>query len=409
MRSGGAEAEADAEADAEAEAKAKSASGGGGEAGFGTRCGMGGVACAARWVVYHSPLPRLPQLSIATFETLAPPPAFPQFSVATSDALAALAPGLAALASLRSPRFARPASLAPLRSPRPAGEGQTDMLRRLFSSLQPDAVAFGGANASANPARWVGTESGFAPYPCWSTTAGLFDSGAGAPDGAYFTPAETDFTLQNNDAWFYAPGGGVRPFAQLQSMYETSAGHNTALIVDFAPAPDGRIPPEQVATAAALGAYRRACYGAPVANASAAAPGQRVLTLALPAAARIDRVLVAEDQARGQIIRAFVVTATLADGSLATLVADGSSVGNKFIAVLPAPLVVTAVTLNITRVAAARAPGVEASVTDFAVFSCSEAAAKATADLEAMGFPQKAHAAESSGRKARRLRAQPSG
>ena len=46
--------------------------------------------------------------------------------------------------------------------------------------------------------RWVGSESGLAPYPCWSTCS--YDSyGAGDPDAPTWFAAETDFTLQNGD------------------------------------------------------------------------------------------------------------------------------------------------------------------------------------------------------------------
>ena len=49
-----------------------------------------------------------------------------------------------------------------------------------------------------------------------------------------FFPAETDFTLQNNDNWFYKDEG-VHSAHDLRIMYETSAGSNTALIIDIAP------------------------------------------------------------------------------------------------------------------------------------------------------------------------------
>ena len=73
---------------------------------------------------------------------------------------------------------------------------QAPVLRQLFAALQPRVVAFGAAGLCANPARWVGTESGYAPYPCWSTVASVGDNGAGDPNGALWVPAETDFTLQ---------------------------------------------------------------------------------------------------------------------------------------------------------------------------------------------------------------------
>jgi len=192
---------------------------------------------------------------------------------------------------------------------------------------------------------------------------------------------------QGGDNWFYSPSAGIRSFAELQDMYETSAGHNTALIVDFAPKPDGSLPPGQVAVAAALGNFVRACYGAPVVQGA----GNRTVITLTPAGgpAAVDRVLVSEDQTHGQLVRAFTVSATLANGSAVTLVAAGTSIGNKFIAVLPAPLTVASLTLNVTAIVAsvARAGG-HPFIKSFAAFSCDAAAEVQRADLQARGFEQ---------------------
>jgi len=165
-------------------------------------------------------------------------------------------------------------------------------------------------------------------------------------------------------------------------MYETSAGHNSALIIDFAPKPDGSLPPEQVATAAALGAYVKACYGAPVASTQG---NTSVLSLPLPAATVIDRVLVSEDIRFGQLVRAFSVSATLANGSTATLV-NGTAIGAKFIAVF-ANVSVTSLVLNVTAVASTGAQ--EAPFfSSFAVFACDSLVDSAAAQLAKAGFPQ---------------------
>ena len=261
---------------------------------------------------------------------------------------------------------------------------QAPALKALFASLQPNVVAFGAAGLCASPARWVGTEDGFAPYPCWSTVANIGDNGAGDPNGGLWVPAETDFTLQNGDNWFYNAAAGVHSFAQLQDMYETSVGHNTAIIVDFAPMPDGSLPPAQVAAAAALGNFVAACYGAPIVQTSGNAS---VLTLMPSAPVTVDRVLVSEDQRTGQLVRAFVVTATLANGSAVEL-ARGTSIGNKFIAVLPAPVAgVAALTLNVTALAA-MAPTPTPIIKAFAAFACDAAAEEQRAALHAAGFAQ---------------------
>ena len=150
-----------------------------------------------------------------------------------------------------------------------------------------------------------------------------------------------------------------------------------------APKPDGSLPPGQVAAAQALGAYVTACYGAPLAS---TAGNASVLTLTLPAPHAVDRVLVAEDQSAGQLVRAFTVTAQLSNGSIVTL-SSGTSVGNKFIAVLPAPVVVVALTLNVTALAP-RAPLPHPLIRSFAAFACDAAAEAQRAKLDAAGFAQ---------------------
>ncbi len=39
----------------------------------------------------------------------------------------------------------------------------------LLAKYQPNAVGFGGYGVMPSPARWCGTESGYPPYPMWST------------------------------------------------------------------------------------------------------------------------------------------------------------------------------------------------------------------------------------------------
>ena len=214
--------------------------------------------------------------------------------------------------------------------------------------------------------------------------AGLYSSAQALSTSLTSSPLLIPFiSSQRNDNWFYNEAVGVHSFAELQDMYETSTGHNTAVIIDFAPRPDGSLPPEQVAVAAALGGYVEKCYGAPIVQ---GAGNQSVITLMPSAAVAVDRLLVAEDQRLGQLVRAFVITAMLANGSTAEL-ARGSSIGNKFIAVLAAPATVTELTLNITAIAGLAPPGAP-FVANFAAFACDAAAEEARAGLVQQGFAQ---------------------
>ncbi len=242
----------------------------------------------------------------------------------------------------------------------------------LFNDLQPNMVAFQGDGLSANPVRWVGTEAGHAPDPCWSTAAyGTY--GAGDPNAATWFPAETDFTLQNGDNWFYNPTVGVHSPSDLRSMYEGSAGHGTSIIVDIAPFPNGTVPPAQVQAAASLGSYLQQCYKAPpVATGSGSGYN---LTIAPPSPAAVDRVVLAEDLTLGQRIRAYTVTATLTNGTIVQL-SSGTSVGSKKIDVLSSPVTVSSVTLQVTT--AINTPAIRS----FSLFHCSQIAARIDEEWE---------------------------
>ena len=207
-------------------------------------------------------------------------------------------------------------------------------------------MAFQGQGLMPSPTRWIGTESGLAPYPTWSTCDE--DSyGAGSPDSPFFFPAETDFTVLAGDTWFFDASKPVRAPAELRAMYEASVGHNTNALIGIGVPPNGTVRGSpQAAALAGLGAYVRACYGAPIV--SAAGVNATTVTLSPSAAVAVGRVVVQEDLALGQLVRGFTVTARLADGSLVTL-DSGTSVGNKKIGVVrPVQAGVTEVTLNFT-------------------------------------------------------------
>lgn len=264
-------------------------------------------------------------------------------------------------------------------------------LQKLMSELQPHVIVFNGEDLSASPARWVGTEGGHAPYPCWSTDVHPTQSGAGNADGTEFIPAETDFTLQNSDQWFYNPNAGVHPPAELRSMYETSVGHNSPVIIDFAPFPNGSLPQEQVIAARTLGTFVRGCYSTPAAEVTASGEAAMRLAMPLPAwGSTVDRVLISEDflVSRAQIVRSFKLSAALTDGSIVSIMANGSSIGSKFIVVLPAPLNdVAFLTLEITGLAAG-APTGAPFIALFAAYSCNRLAERLDAEWELHGFHQ---------------------
>ena len=156
--------------------------------------------------------------------------------------------------------------------------------------------------------------------------------------------------------------------------YETSSGGNTGLIISIGPFANGSVPPDQAAAATALGEYIRRCYGAGKAVASGASSSDatnRTITIAPAKPAEIDRVQIREDQSQGQLVRGFRLTAKLANGTTTVLCPrKTTSIGNKFICSLDAPLVVERLSLTLTGAAAGTTP----RITQFAAFRCADVA-----------------------------------
>uniref|UniRef100_A0A0G4I4K0 alpha-L-fucosidase n=1 Tax=Chromera velia CCMP2878 TaxID=1169474 RepID=A0A0G4I4K0_9ALVE len=245
-------------------------------------------------------------------------------------------------------------------------------LRTLLSNLQPHTVGFQARGIMPSPIRWVGNEAGDAPYPTWST---VDPSAGGAANGSLWEPAESDFTLQKGDLWFFSPGAPVHSPRELRQMYERTAGHNAGIIVDFAPDPSGQIPLEQLKAAESLGTYLKECYGQPAAS---SIPFSRVtaVTIFLDEPTKIDRLMLREDQTEGQLIRKFRLSAVVEKGEAGQSVElfEGSAIGNKFIFVIDPPVKASSVTISEIEVDPLAPPGAP-HIDTFAVFSgCNEVA-----------------------------------
>ena len=224
---------------------------------------------------------------------------------------------------------------------------QREWIPPLLAELQPHAIAFNGETLTPNPSRWIGSESGYAPNETWSTCDYSENgSGGGSPSSATWFPAETDFTVLQGDTWFFDNDvHPVRPPAELRAMYERSVGHNSQALIGIAIPPNGTlVGTAQQAALNTLGAWVRGCYGSPIAQTS----GKGLSFTVMPSApCALDRVVLQEDQATGQRVRAWEVTATLADGSSLNL-GQGQSIGNKRILALAEVKEVTMVRLTIS-------------------------------------------------------------
>eukprot|EP01116_Phalansterium_solitarium_P016962 TRINITY_DN405_c0_g1_i1.p1 TRINITY_DN405_c0_g1~~TRINITY_DN405_c0_g1_i1.p1 ORF type:complete len:619 (-),score=278.33 TRINITY_DN405_c0_g1_i1:113-1969(-) len=197
-----------------------------------------------------------------------------------------------------------------------------DEITALLSKLQPHAAAFNGLGVSANPIRWIGTESGLDTDPVWSTGNG---DGNGDPDSPIWNPAGCDTTLQQGDHWFYSQGDPVRPLSELIQVYHSTVGNNGVLELDFAIDRTGNVDPVHAAAYAAFGDWIRGCYGSPIASTSG---NGAQLILSLPPGTKLDRIAIREDQAQGQRIRQYTVSYDNGSGSWLPF-SKGTSVGNR--------------------------------------------------------------------------------
>ena len=243
----------------------------------------------------------------------------------------------------------------------------------LLSTLQPDALVLNGEGVSPSAGRWSGTEGNVPPgWPnSFSTTCcdpqgadpAHACEGSGCPPDdpsgtAFYAPSSTDFTLQAGDVWFFEPGAPLRPLAELVATYHATVGANTVLELDFAIDRTGRVAPEHAALYSAFGAWRRACYGAPLAAVQLPA-GAPSLTLPLPPGVAMDRVVLQEPAALGQCVAGYTLeVALLPGGAWAPFGRTGAHlIGNKRIelngdgpGVQGPPLNASAVRFNVTRV-----------------------------------------------------------
>jgi len=203
------------------------------------------------------------------------------------------------------------------------GGYQGDIARNLTSLLkeiQSDAVIFNGYGLTPNPTRWIGTESGHAPYPNWATGT----SGGGDPNSNVWNPPECDFTLQNYDTWFYHNTASLHTLSELLSIYHQSVGRGCNFLIDYAPTPEGILPPDAVQRYKELGDYLSACYDTPVGSTKG---NGETLVLTLDQETEIDRVILQEDIAQGQRVRSYTVEGQV-NGQWVNL-ASGTSIGNK--------------------------------------------------------------------------------
>ncbi len=221
-----------------------------------------------------------------------------------------------------------------------------DLIRR----YAPAAMVFQGPQATV---RWVGNEDGFAPYPAWNALAasdaatGVATALHGDPDGDVWMPLEVDVSLRR-PRWFWSTTNHVNLLSldALLEIYYRSVGRGAQLLLNVPPDRTGRIPETDARRVAEFGAEVRRRFGRPLAETDGRGGG---VTVALPAPHRVDHVVLAEDIAGGERVRAYRLEGRT--GGQWTELGSGSAIGHKRIQPI-GPAAVDAVRLIVTASAA---------------------------------------------------------
>ena len=240
--------------------------------------------------------------------------------------------------------------------------GIADQVADMLEELQPHAIYFQGCGTK-NTIHWIGTESGTPKYPIWSTSNGCA-VGQGQPDGDTFCPAETDTTTQEFDRWFWRPGFPIRNLSELQNVYYHSVGQNTNLLLNAAANSSGLMEDSTLAVYQAFGSWVKECFSKPVVSTSGHG---YMLSLSLKykskAAFLFNNIVVQEEQAMGELVVGFAISAFLPDGEEVVLVGDGAAVGNRFARFVGSQ---TATEVVLTVTGAHATP----TFTEFSVYNC---------------------------------------
>ena len=143
----------------------------------------------------------------------------------------------------------------------------------LIDRHSPGIISFQGRRAGGS--RWVGTEHGFAPYPCWNTIAWQEGQtpaeGAGTPTGNQWCPAECDVSIIR-PRWFWSPGcdRSILSLDALVEIYYLSVGHGVNLLLNATPDDHGEVPAAQMKRLQEFGDEIRSRFAKPLFTAAGA-------------------------------------------------------------------------------------------------------------------------------------------
>jgi alpha-L-fucosidase len=208
----------------------------------------------------------------------------------------------------------------------------------LIEQHSPGIISFQGRRTGGS--RWVGTEHGFAPYPCWNTVdwkpGETPKEGAGSPTGNTWCPAECDVSILRPN-WFWSEGSDKRILSlnDLIEIYYMSVGRGVNLLLNATPDSHGEVPAAQMKRLQEFGDEIRARFAKPLFTTRG--EGNNV-SLDFGSQQTIDHIVLREEIRGGERIRKFLVEGRRADGAWLAL-ARGTQVGSRQVIPIPATAV----------------------------------------------------------------------
>lgn len=217
--------------------------------------------------------------------------------------------------------------------------GVSEQIDSLIKEHQLRAILFQGSSSNKNLIRWVGNETGDAPYPMWSRTdtttssAGVVEIKGlhGNPDGNIWCPAEADFPGRKNSAW---EGGwfwranrdqDILPVSTLIERYYSTVGRNTNMLIGMGIDTSGQFPEKESSIFAEFGKEIRNRFAKNIAETKGR--GNEFILKLGKRPVKVNTVVLREDIADGENIRKYSIEAW-AEGKWKP-VCEGISIGNK--------------------------------------------------------------------------------
>lgn len=201
----------------------------------------------------------------------------------------------------------------------------------ILEKYASDAVILQGPMANL---RWVGNESGYAPFSNWYTLSskylktGVATAIQSDPFADAYAPVEIDVPLLKNNGhkWFWAPGTDqlILTTDQLMDIYYKSVGRGAVLLLNSTPDTTGLIPQSHILAYKAFGEEISRRFDNPLKKTS----GKGIsLNIKFSKPEKVNHVILQEDLEKGQRILAFTIKGMDSDNNWRILY-EGTSVGS---------------------------------------------------------------------------------